>query len=107
MTGEALGTLLRGAARREGVNIYAFIRPLTRNPHQWLGQLEEAQRPKPHTIARALALIAGEPMPEPNVKFTVWVSQSFAEKLHTIADDKGVHIGQIAADILTETLGGA
>lgn len=105
MNGEALGTLLRGAARREGVNVYAFIRPLTRNPHQWLGQLEEAQRPKPHTIARALALVAGEPLPEPTVKFTVWVSANVATKLHEIADVGGVHIGVIAAELLTKTLG--
>ena len=100
MNGEALGNLLRAAAKRKGVNVYTFIRPLTANPHQWLSQLDMAQKPKDYTIANVMALIAGEPMPERMVKITTSITPFALTHLQKLAHENGVFVGDVIGIIL-------
>lgn len=65
ITGASLTNAIRRRARELGEPLHRFAAPLSNNVETWLHQLEQAQRPKPHTIARVQALLAGEPVPPP------------------------------------------
>ena len=58
-TGADLARLLRHAAAERGEPVAVFLRQITPNPWAWLNSLEQARKPKPHTIARIRALIGG------------------------------------------------
>jgi hypothetical protein len=62
-TGADLVTAIRNAAKIGGVPVFQFVRPLSRYPASWLDQTARAASPKPHTIERVRALLAGAPMP--------------------------------------------
>jgi hypothetical protein len=59
---ELVGEIKRAAHERQ-IAPTALVRPLTVCPGPWLAQLGRAARPKPLTIARVRALIAGEQIP--------------------------------------------
>lgn len=62
-SGAELAAELRAAIWRSGRTQKAFLAPLTGNPTQFLVNMEKSPRPKPHTVARARALIDDEPLP--------------------------------------------
>jgi hypothetical protein len=64
-TGEDLYEELRAAAAAAGISLHKFAAPLFGEPNWKLQQLRIAKAPKPLTIARVRALIAGEPVPQP------------------------------------------
>lgn len=65
-TGRELADAIHAAARAAGMTPNAFIKPLrSSDPTKWLRQLAEAKTPKPHTVDRVHALLAGEPVPPP------------------------------------------
>lgn len=66
VTGEMLHQELGAAARAAGVSIQKFSTPLFNEPNWKLEQLRIAKHPKPSTIARVRALVAGEPLPPPS-----------------------------------------
>ena len=69
-TGLELGARIRRAAREEGLSIDRFAAALAPNPGSWIAQLEQASKPRPATIARFEALLAGKPVPAaPKVYF--------------------------------------
>lgn len=63
--GEILTLAIAQAAGKAGVPITKFARPLSPNLRQWIKQLRFARNPKPATVARIEALIAGQPVPPP------------------------------------------
>jgi hypothetical protein len=62
MTGPELERTLRQEAHKRGVRIEAFVHPLGFSK-SFIYNLPNISSPKPHTIAKCKALIAGEPMP--------------------------------------------
>jgi hypothetical protein len=66
VTGQHLWDEIRQAAARAGMSMQRFSAPLFNEPNWKLEQLRIAKRPKPSTIARVRALIAGEPIPPPS-----------------------------------------
>jgi hypothetical protein len=68
MTGEELFAELDAAAREAGVSITRFAAPIFPCAHK-IEQLRLAKKVRQGTIARVRALIAGEPVPPPNVKY--------------------------------------
>jgi hypothetical protein len=63
MTGAEIKAAIEREAHRKGVSAMQFAAPLSRWPDKWLHQLGGAQRPKPATIVRVKALLAGEQVP--------------------------------------------
>lgn len=62
---------LANAAVARHLPIFDFVRPLTfgcNSPKQFLTQLKAAQRPRQATVDRVRALIAGAPLPAPEVR---------------------------------------
>lgn len=59
---DLLGEIQRAALERR-TSPADLARPLTVSPGPWLAQLGRAARPKPLTVARVRALIAGRPIP--------------------------------------------
>lgn len=64
-TGADLVAQIRAAAHRAGVPLERFAAPLSPNVSRWLCQTEAARQPKPYTIQRVNALLAGLPVPPP------------------------------------------
>lgn len=64
-TGAELVHSLWEAARVRGVTLGELAAPLSYNPQRYLRQLRWAARPKPATVARVEALIAGRELPPP------------------------------------------
>lgn len=69
-TGAELAAAVRARAAEIGVPVQGFIAPLSSNPSTYLNQLAQAEKPKPHTVARIRALLAGEKVP-PKRTYTV------------------------------------
>lgn len=65
VTGRDLVDRIRRRAIELRVPIATFAAPLSTNASRWLWQMEQAERPKPHTIARVEALLAGREVPPP------------------------------------------
>lgn len=82
-TGADLFRLLEAEADRRGLTVNRFIRPLAINPGPYLANLRKAKRPKPETVARVRALIAGEDVPEPAWK------QERARQVDSIHEERG------------------
>lgn len=59
-TGAELVDAVRHRARQLGVPANRFVSALTNQPASWFRQTEAARRPKPATIARVRALLAGD-----------------------------------------------
>lgn len=64
-TGAELADAVRLAARRSGLSVDRYAAPLASNPGNWLNQLAQANRPKPHTVARIVALLDGTSVAPP------------------------------------------
>jgi hypothetical protein len=64
-TGEDLVKALRDRAWASGVPVRDLALQLSPSPERWLSQTRQALRPKPHTIARVRALLAGDAVPAP------------------------------------------
>ena len=64
-TGAELVAALRSHAFENGIGVTELAARLSSSPGRWLGQVRAAQRPKPHTVERVRALIAGEFVPPP------------------------------------------
>jgi hypothetical protein len=64
VTGEQLYDELCRAAGAAGKSLSALVAPLFNGSSWKIEQIRIAQAPKPQTIARVRALIAGEPLPE-------------------------------------------
>lgn len=64
-TGAELTAAIRARAAELGPPVARFAAPLSPDPDKWLYQTARAMAPKPHTIARVQALLAGAPVPPP------------------------------------------
>lgn len=64
-TGEQLVDRLRTFAVAQGMSLQTLARQLSPEPAKWLQQLRIAQNPKPSTVQRIEALLAGRPVPPP------------------------------------------
>lgn len=62
-SGAQLYAELEAEAARRGVSMAALCLPLAKFPVNWAERLRDASRPRPATVARVRALIAGEPIP--------------------------------------------
>jgi len=60
VSGARVHAVIEQAARQAGVSLVTFVRPLSSNPFSFLAQLKIAEQPRPGTIVRVNALIAGE-----------------------------------------------
>lgn len=58
-TGEDIIAAIGAEALRRGVSPLDIVRPLSPDPSKWLSQVAVARRPKPATIARVCAVLAG------------------------------------------------
>jgi hypothetical protein len=65
MTGAQFADALRQAAAERGMQLSAFLVPLTAAPGKFMKQLTEAKAPRPLTANRIRALIADTAMPRP------------------------------------------
>ncbi len=63
MTGAELADAIEREAERRDMTAVELASSLSRWPGKWLYQLRIAARPKPATIARVQALLAGEAVP--------------------------------------------
>jgi len=63
-TGAELFEAIRTEAVARGTTPLDLVRPLTPFPSAWLRQIAAAAQPKPLTIQRVRALIAGRPIPD-------------------------------------------
>lgn len=99
-TGLELASRLRAAARQRGVTLWRFLGPLTRNPTSFIATLETAKKPKPLTVLRILALIAGESLPEAQRQIKICVPESLWRQLDKEAQKLGSRIGKVAAEWL-------
>ncbi len=97
-TGQELADRLRAAAQQRGANLWRFLAPLTRNPSSYISTLELAKKPKPLTIARISALIAGESLPEAHRQITICVPESLWQYLDKEARRTGIKVSHIAAE---------
>lgn len=64
-TGRELAELVRAAARKRGVGITEFMRPISSNGTTLLKSIEAAQAPRKATRDRIVALLAGAPPTPP------------------------------------------
>lgn len=64
-TGEQLVDAMRCAAIARGLSLNSFASALSEYPARWIRQTLAASHPKPHTVERVRALIAGERVPPP------------------------------------------
>ena len=64
-TGAQFADALRRAAADRGMQLSAFLAPLTASPGKFMKQLTEAKAPRPLTAHRIRALINGAAMPRP------------------------------------------
>lgn len=62
-TGADLVTAIRMCARERDVSANVLLLELTNDPKKWETQTAIARKPKPHTIERVHALLAGDPVP--------------------------------------------
>jgi hypothetical protein len=69
VTGADLIEQLRAEAARRRTTVYSLATRLSPHPGKWLAQLGIATRPRPTTIARIEALIAGDDVPPPPNNF--------------------------------------
>ncbi|WP_156840270.1 hypothetical protein [Novosphingobium aquimarinum] len=67
-SGADLVGLIRLCAKQRGVSEASLFSQLSRHPDTWRDQLAIAKRPKPATIARVEALLAGREIPSPPPK---------------------------------------
>ncbi len=65
LTGEQIMLLIVAEAGRRGRTARALVAQLSPEPDHWIAQFRRAHRPKPSTLARIAALLAGEPVPPP------------------------------------------
>jgi len=65
VTGARVVAVIEEAARQAGVSVCTFVRPLASQPATWIEQMRHAQQPRPGTIVRVNALIAGTEIPAP------------------------------------------
>lgn len=63
-TGADLVEAVRREAARRNVAVIDLAAKLSPHPGTWLKQVAIAKRPKPHTIARVNALLAGQAVPD-------------------------------------------
>ena len=103
MSGEYLADRLRAAARARGVSVNVFVAPLTRNPAGFLQTLSCAASPRPHTIARIEALIAGEPLPELQRQMVITVPHSTWCKLDAKARRTRQKMATIVSAMVIQT----
>lgn len=106
MNGEYLADRLRATARARGVSVNVFVVPLTRNPAGFLQTLSCAASPRPHTIARIEALIAGEPLPELERTIVISVPHSTWCKLDAEARRTRQKIAKTVAAMVVDAVGG-
>lgn len=64
-TGADLVAAIRARSAETGIAVSRLVLQLSPYPNKWLTQTECAATPKPHTIERVRALLAGEPVPPP------------------------------------------
>jgi hypothetical protein len=64
-SGARVYAVVAEAARQAKVSLTTFVRPIANNPASWIEQVRNAQQPRPGTIVRVNALLAGELVPEP------------------------------------------
>jgi hypothetical protein len=64
-TGADLVAAIGAVADVLGIAPVELTAPLSKYPASWLKQTAEAKRPRPDTIARVRALLAGQPVPAP------------------------------------------
>lgn len=64
-TGYQLGQEIRREAHRRNMSLKDFCAPLAAIPASWVHNLETKGRPRPQTVERVRALIAGAHVPEP------------------------------------------
>jgi len=67
ISGPQLVDVLGQEAARRGVRLGDLVRPMSSQPSRWICMLRIAARPKPVTVARVRALLAGEAV-EPSVQ---------------------------------------
>lgn len=62
-TGADLVAAIEAHAAAQGVRPFEIARLISADPRKWLRQTPDYQAPKPQTIARVAALLAGETVP--------------------------------------------
>ena len=100
MNGEYFADRLRAAARGNNVSLHKFLMPLTRNSAAYIAALAMAKAPRPHTIARIEALIAGEAMPELHRQILIDVPHSVWCRIDAEARRKRQKLAELAAEIV-------
>lgn len=92
-TGSQLVDAIRAHAAETGVAVSRLVLQLSPYPNKWLSQTECAAVPKPHTVERVRALLAGEPVPPPP-------SNNFQTPLASTADREALEAAERRAQAI-------
>ncbi|WP_422058651.1 hypothetical protein [Sphingomonas sp.] len=92
-TGADLVAAIRARSAETGIAVSRLVLQLSPYPNKWLTQTECAAVPKPHTIERVRALLAGEPVPPPP-------SNNFQASLARTADREALEAADRRAQAL-------
>ncbi|APR53331.1 hypothetical protein CA223_05295 [Sphingomonas koreensis] len=80
-TGAQLADAVRRRAHALNQPLIRFAAELATHPASWLAKVEIVERPRPVTVARIRALLAGDPVPPPPPR----------DRLFTLAERSAVH----------------
>lgn len=87
-TGAQLADAVRRRAHDLQVPLVRFAAELATHPASWLAKVGIVARPRPNTVMRIRALLAGEPVPPPPPRDRLF---TMAERAAASPDDEATH----------------